>query len=69
MTQYKEDVYVKCPYYTKESAIAIKCDGVCGDHTINTYANEHDKNEYKEDFCRGFYWNCPLYITLKEDGK
>lgn len=68
-TQYREDSYVKCPYYRKESPIEIKCVGICGDHTTNTFENKKAKQGYKEDFCRGYFWNCPLYIALDTDGK
>ena len=30
MTDYREDVYVKCPYYCKERALDIRCKGMIG---------------------------------------
>lgn len=68
-TQYREDPYVECPYYRKESPAEIKCTGICGDHTTNTFANKKTKQGYKEEFCCGFFFNCPLYIALETDGK
>lgn len=68
-TKYKQDAYVRCPYYRKETAIEVKCEGLCGMNTINVYESGKAKQEYKEDFCCGFYWNCPLYIGLETDGK
>jgi hypothetical protein len=67
--KYKEDEYVLCPYYRKESQIEIKCAGICGKSTANVYQSEKDKTDYKENFCSGFYWNCPLYRALDQDGK
>jgi len=64
---YQRDPYVKCKYYRKESSTDIKCLGVCGTHTINTFVTKADKKEYKADFCNGYMWNCPLYIALEVD--
>lgn len=68
-TKYKEDPYVLCPFYRKETPIQVKCAGICGTHTINDFNSSKDKQFYKDDFCCGYYWNCPLYIALVEDGK
>lgn len=68
-TKYKEDAYVKCPYYRKESAIEIKCVGICGIHTMQCFESGKAKQLYKDDFCIGFYWNCPCYQALVEDDK
>lgn len=64
---YQKDETVPCKYYRKESAIEIKCLGLCGTHTCNVFRTKADKMEYKADFCRGLYWNCPLYIALDID--
>ena len=64
---YVADSFVPCKYYRKESSIAIKCLGICGTHTCNVFQTKADKVEYKADFCKGFYWNCPLYIALEQD--
>lgn len=68
-TKYKEDGYVACPYYCKESSIEIKCVGACGPHAAQIFVTKNDKESYKYDFCCGFYWNCPQYIALDTDGK
>lgn len=68
-SKYKEDEYVRCPYYRKESNTELKCVGICGDYTINYFQRVSDKQDYKDDFCVGYYWNCPLYRSLEEDGK
>lgn len=67
--RFTEDQYVLCPYYRKEAAVEIRCDGICGDVTTHLYSSKAAKHEYKEDFCKAYYWNCPCYRSLEEDGK
>ena len=64
---YQRDQFVSCKYYRKESSIAIKCLGICGSHTTNVFNTKAEKMEFKSDFCKGCYWNCPLYIALDID--
>lgn len=64
---YERDEHVPCRYYRKESSIAIKCQGICGTHTAHFFKNKADKTEWKSDFCKGLYWNCPCYIALDID--
>ena len=64
---YNKDRYVPCKYYRKESSTEIKCLGLCGSHTCNVFKTKDEKIEYKMEFCKGFYWNCPLYIALDID--
>ena len=64
---FQRDEGVPCKYYRKESPIAIKCLGMCGTHTCHFFATKADKMEYKTEFCRGFYWNCPCYQQLDID--
>ncbi len=67
-TKYREDKYVRCPCYHKESATAIKCDSCCGGSCdMTVFRSEHAKDEYKEDFCAGNYLACPKYQTIAED--
>lgn len=68
-TKYKEDEYVKCPYYCKETSIDIKCKGICGTHSVQNFSSGSEKQDFKEDFCIGFYWNCSQFRALIEDGK
>lgn len=64
---YREDEYVLCPYYRKESNFEVKCDGLCGSHTVNVFQTVAEKDYFKDDFCCGYYWNCPLNRALSED--
>ena len=66
-SRYREDVYVRCPYYRKEAPIEIRCQGIIGTHTINIFANKLKKEEHKDDFCCGLYMSCPLYQSLLID--
>lgn len=66
-SKYKEDAYVQCPYYRKEALTDVRCEGMCGSHTTHTFKTKKDKQEFKENFCSGFYWNCPCFITLETD--
>ena len=57
---YKEDDYVKCPFYRSETPIEIKCDGIIGCHTVSVFRTKNRKEEYKYDFCCGNYRACPI---------
>lgn len=65
-TQYKEDEYVRCPFYCKESPTDIKCMGLCGDHTISTFPSRRAKEDFKYDFCCSIYTACPLFQAILE---
>ena len=65
-SRYKEDEHAICPFYRKESYTEIKCEGLIGTHTTNTFANRKEKEHFKSDFCSGFYWNCKMYRILFE---
>lgn len=67
ISQYYCDRTVKCGYYRKENTTSLKCKGICGTHTVNVFENGASKKEYKEDFCNGCYYNCPLHIALEID--
>ena len=65
---YREDWRMKCPYYRKESTAEIRCAGVIGTHTTNSFANGNDKRYHKDNFCNSVYMGCPLYQALAEEG-
>lgn len=64
---YIEDDNVLCPFYVRENVLNVKCEGLCGQHTVSTFDSKKSKAEYKEDFCQGFYWNCLLYRALEQE--
>lgn len=61
---------VACPYYTSESPVEIKCRdrniGLCGDCTMSIFRDKASKDYHKEDFCNGYYKNCPIYLAFEE---
>ena len=67
-SSYKEDEYVLCPFYCKESPIEVKCLGIYGTHTITVFRSKREKNDHKYDFCCGNYAACVYYQTLEEQG-
>lgn len=69
MTDYREDAYVKCPYYCKERALDIRCKGMIGLHTTHDFATKADKEAYKRDFCLTLYTSCPLYLDFEQYGE
>jgi hypothetical protein len=65
--KYKEDSYVICPYYRKETPIEIKCGGGVGSHTINVFKSRRAKEAYKEDFCCTYaFEGCAINQMIKE---
>ena len=65
--KFMEDSYVNCPYYRKEAPVEIRCEGMCGVTTTHYFTSGAHKEDFKEDFCSGYYWNCPCYIALDEN--
>lgn len=67
-TRFKEDSYVKCPYYCKDDSIHIKCKGICGSHSIQEFlGGKAEKESFEDDFCRDMYWNCSQYRACELD--
>lgn len=62
-----EDSYVLCPFYHKDGAIEIRCDGICGRLTTHIFRDKREKEEFKADFCNGNWYGCPLYQALEID--
>lgn len=66
-TRFKEDEFVRCPYYCKESSTDIRCAGLLGMHTTHDFFNKKAKEEYKKDFCCSLYMSCMVYQMLEEE--
>lgn len=64
---FREDWRMKCPYYRKEAPREIRCVGVIGTHTTNTFANKEDMRYHKDNFCNGLYMGCPVYQANMEN--
>lgn len=67
MKTYREDSYVKCPFYKKESFTEIKCTGIIGTHTTSDFKNKAKKEEHKFDFCCGNYHGCPICQEIEKN--
>lgn len=65
--RYREDWRMKCPFYRKESPTEIKCAGIVGTHTTNTFRTKEEKREHKYDFCNGNFFACPLYQAIDDN--
>ena len=64
---YKEDEYVICPFYKKEDPTEIKCAGIVGKATTNSFGCKKEKDEHKADFCNALYRSCPVYIAIEKE--
>lgn len=66
----KEDELVQCPYYKKDGAQSVHCEGVedaCGLHL--GFATKGQMNNYKRAFCRDAWPRCMIakMLNLKYD--
>lgn len=68
-TRFKQDSYVECPYYCKETPIEIKCKGICGTHTLQIFRSKKEKDDFKDNFCCSCFKGCPCYIQLDIDNE
>ncbi len=64
-SEYK-DIDVQCPFYKKEDARNIKCEGISNESIATTleFQSKRGKEITKEKHCRADYKNCPLYQEL-----
>lgn len=61
----KEDTYVQCPYYKKDGAQSVHCEGVedgCGLHL--GFATKKQLGNYKKAFCRDKWTGCMIAKML-----
>lgn len=61
----KEDTYVQCPYYKKDGAQSVHCEGVedgCGLHL--GFATKTQLENYKKVFCRDQWTTCMIAKML-----
>lgn len=71
VAQIKREEYISksvlCPFYKRESAQEIKCEGF-GEGMVNhiAFADKAQKREYKARVCNGDYEKCRLYRALEE---
>ena len=60
----------KCPYYKRETAQSVVCDGIKANTSIHvTFGTRTECKEHKNEFCkRKDFEKCPIYkLTRKTD--
>ena len=59
-----DDKYVMCPYFVKQDAMRIHCEGWCDEHrttSITAFDTSADKRKYTVAYCNSPRWDrCPL---------
>ena len=56
---------VKCPFYIKENANQMRCEGVTkGSSTLNSFRYKSQKKKYKQYYCCKFYEECLIAQAL-----
>ena len=68
-SQFRQNDYARCPYFRRESATEIRCSGLCGSATTQTFENSQGKQEWCRDFCMDMktYEGCPMYQALAQE--
>lgn len=67
MSEGKECIYVRCPYYRREDRkrIQIKCEGlVDGTHLYQRFGSVKSLLQHKERYCKSYFNRCPLAAAL-----
>lgn len=66
-SQFREDPFVLCPYYRKETPVEVRCVGYVGTHSTQVFRSKVEKEEWKYDFCCGNWQGCPhyQYVTIE----
>lgn len=68
-SKYIEGEYTLCPYYRKHSSIEIKCEGICGTHSVQVFGSKKEKDDWMYDFCDGNWEGCPYAEALKGEAQ
>ncbi len=64
--QYK-DVYVKCPFYKRQTAVGISCEGLTDDMVIRLqFTTSKEKEKQMQCFCESRYNNCEIYRVVEK---
>ena len=68
--------YVKCPYFKKNDAVRIVCEGVCNRSTLHTaFESKELRKEYMGQYCNSIFGcrDCLIHMALnqkyEEDGE
>lgn len=58
---------VKCPFYTSETRITLKCEGMFSCNCDFEFKTVEQKCQHKEKYCNTYNFNsCPHYRSLME---
>lgn len=51
-----KEVLIVCPFFKYSDMHHIACEGVCPGNTVSlNFENPHDKNVYKDEYCRDIH--------------
>lgn len=60
------DVYVKCPFYLRNGAVNIVCEGINSNVVSHQFETVEAKGRYLGQFCCVDYKKCPYYQALEK---
>ena len=67
MNKYREDAYTLCPFYHKESAERLICEGVCdGASTMTLFPSSIIKARYQNRYCMLKYYDTEYDKSVKD---
>ena len=58
-----------CPFYLMDTTRPpnIQCEGLeGGNKIIMQFRNGIQKKDYFDDYCAGYYWQCPVYQIVNQ---
>ena len=62
---HKEDEYVQCPYYRKDTPQTVNCEGVVDGSGVRLgFSTLQQFRDYKAAFCRQCWQNCRIAQML-----
>ncbi len=67
MSNGKESIFVRCPYYRREDRklLQLRCEGLLdGTDLYQRFGSGKDMRHHKEVYCMGLYRRCPLAEAL-----
>lgn len=72
MSKYWLTSKARCPFYKDENAALVRCDGWVPEAVTHlAFATRDAAKAYKQEFCRGDYEHCAIFVALTaiEDAK
>lgn len=55
------DSGIRCPYYCSEEPSKIYCEGIEEENWLHVaWGDAKRKKKYKQERCRGNWWDCPV---------